>query len=156
LRLKTVMANAIEEFRKGDQTVLEKLISEEPGVLRYLLSMTYQDDVDKRTTGARGIAIGCRYHPRLVKDMVRRLIWAMNDESGTNALSAPAALRIIAEENSELLLPFVPDLTRLSTDPGLREGLTDTLKIIAEQCPGKVGQRLTRSLRKRLKKESSR
>jgi len=151
LRLKTVVARAVEEFQKGSPEPLEKIVAEEPGSLRFLLGMTYRDDARLREAAARGIAIGSRSHPKLVQDLVRRLVWAMNDESGTNALTAPEVLHILAREQPRLLLPMVPDLTRLAADPGLQEKLQDTLKIIAEQCPGEVGYRLTRSLRKRFK-----
>ena len=46
----------------------------------------------------------------------------------------------------ELLLPMVPDLTRLAADPGLQEGIAKTLKTVASRCPGKVGEILGRSL----------
>ena len=71
----------------------------------------------------------------------------MNDESATNALTAPEVLEAIAAENPELLLPVVPDMTRLAADPGLHGGLARTLRTIANRCPGKVGELLGRSLR---------
>jgi hypothetical protein len=80
----------------------------------------------------------------------------MNDESGTNALTAPEVIQAIAAEEPELLLPLVPDLTRLTADPGLREGLAKALKTVAEKCPGEVGARLSASLRKRFRKRRKR
>jgi hypothetical protein len=70
----------------------------------------------------------------------------MNDEAATNALTAPEVLQAIADVCPELLLPMVPDLTRLAADPGLQEGLAKTLKTVARRCPGKVGESLARSL----------
>ena len=90
--------------------------------------------------------MAARHHPKVVQDVVRRLVWAMNDESATNALTAPEVLHAIADERPELLLPVVPDLTRLAADPGLQEGLAKTLKTLADRLPGKVGEAFSRSL----------
>jgi hypothetical protein len=125
---------------------LEELVENEPRAIRYLLGMSYNSEPEIRETATRGVALASRYHPKLVQEAVRRLIWAMNDESGTNALSAPAVLQAIADESPELLLPMVPDLTRLAADPGLQDGIAKTLKTVANRCPGKVGEILGRSL----------
>jgi len=136
-----------EAVRRGEMNgELEDLVENEPRALRYLLGMSYHPDLVIRETATRGVALAARYHPKLVQEAVRRLIWAMNDEAGTNALTAPAVLQAIAHENPELLLPMVPDLTRLAADPGLQEGIAKTLKTVASRCPGKVGEILGRSL----------
>jgi hypothetical protein len=108
--------------------------------------MSYHADPEIRKTAIRGVALAARHHPKLVQDIVRRLVWAMNDESATNALTAPQVLQALADEKPELLLPVVPDLTRLAADPGLQEGLAKTLKILSNRCPGKVGASFTKSL----------
>jgi len=130
----------------GTRDRLEKLVSSRATAVRYLLGMTYQDDERTRETAALGIAIASRYHRKLVQNIVRRLVWAMNDESGTNSATAPTVLLAIAGEAPELLLPMVPDLTRLAADEGLHEGLASTLKKVREACPGQVGERLTQFL----------
>ncbi len=125
---------------------IEELVANEPRAVRYFVGMSYHSDPDVRKKAARGVAIAARHHPELVRNIVRRLVWAMNDESGTNALTAPEVLQAIADERPELLLPMVPDLTRLAADPGLHEGLAKTLKTVVRRCPGKVGKSLSRSL----------
>jgi hypothetical protein len=126
---------------------LEELVENDPRTIRYLLGMSYNADPEIRETATRGIALAARHHPKRVQEVVRRLIWAMNDESATNALTAPEVLEAIADEIPELLLPMVPDLSRLAADPGLQEGLSRTLKTVASRCPGKVGEMMSRSLR---------
>jgi hypothetical protein len=108
--------------------------------------MSYHSDAEIRRTAARGVALAARHHPKLVQGVVRRLVWAMNDEAATNALTAPEVLQAIANEKPEILLPMVPDLARLASDPGLQEGLAKTLKTVAKKCPGQVGASLSRSL----------
>jgi hypothetical protein len=125
---------------------LEALVESEPRAIRYFAGMSYHEDPEIRKTAIRGVALAARYHPKLVQDIVRRLVWAMNDESATNALTAPEVLQAIADERPDLLLPVVPDLTRLAADPGLQEGLAKTLKTLASRCPGKVGASFSKSL----------
>lgn len=125
---------------------LDRLVAEDPRSVRYLLGMTYQPDEELRGGAARGVGLASRHHPELVQNNARRLVWAMNDESGTNAVTAPAVLQAIAEEQPELLLPLVPDLIRLAGDETLREGLATTLQRIAKGCPGQVGPELQQAL----------
>jgi hypothetical protein len=128
---------------------LDQLIARDAGSVRHLVALSYQPDATLRRVAGRGLGVAGRYHPRLVQNVIRRLVWAMNDESGTNAVTAPEVLRAIAEQEPELLLPMVPDLVRLSADPGLQEGLAATLKTVASRCPGKVGHSLEKSLSQR-------
>jgi hypothetical protein len=146
MTLRQRITEAVERCLLGDEAPLETLVAEESGAVRYLLSMTYRPDRERRLAGARGLALAAHHHPALIREVVRRLVWAMNDESGTNGVTAPEVLLAIAEEKPDLLLPVVPDLTRLSTDEGLRAGLHRTLEQVATACPGQVGERIARSL----------
>jgi hypothetical protein len=142
-----------EVRRLIDQNEIEQLgelIASNPRTVRYLLGFSYLPDEALRRRAARGIAIASNHHQKLVGDLIRRLVWAMNDESGTNAVTAPEVVRAIAEENPELLLPMVPDLFRLSADEGLREGLGEALRLVSKGCPGKVGKELQKSLNQML------
>jgi hypothetical protein len=129
---------------------IDELVAREPRAVRYLVGLTYRPDAEMRRVASRGIALAARHHPALVESVIRRLVWAMNDESGTNAVTAPEVLRAIADERPELLLPVVPDLTRLAADQSLKEVLAETLGKVAERCPGKVGQAIESSLNRRL------
>lgn len=152
MRLREQVKAAIEKGQEGDWSAMEVMVSEEPRAVRHLLGMTYHPEPDKRNVAARGLALASRYHPQLVGEVVRRLVWAMNDESGTNALTAPEVIRAIAEEQPEILIPMVADLTRLAGDPGLQDGLSAALRTVSARCPGKVGEKLSSSLRRRLKR----
>jgi len=131
---------------------LEAVVAAEPRAVRHLVSLSYQPDEDVRLAAAQGIARAARYHRKLVQSIVRRLIWAMNDESGTNAETAPAVLLAIAGEDPELLLPMLPDIIRLAGDRGLHDGLSRTLRIVKDSCPGKIGESLSRALNRRFSK----
>ena len=151
MSLRDQVKHAIEQGQSNRFEAMEKLVAEEPRAVRHLLGMTYHPELAKRNAAARGLALASRYHPKLVQEVVRRLVWAMNDESGTNALTAPEVIQAIAEEEPQLLVPLVPDLTRLAGDPGLQNGLSAALKTVSQRCPGKVGESLSESLRKRFR-----
>ncbi len=143
-----------ELVAQGETEKLGVLVAQEPRAIRYLLGCTYQADEQVRAIACRAIGRASRHHPDLVQQVVRRLIWAMNDESGTNSLTAPEVVKAVAEESPELLLPMVPDLTRLAADEGLHERLAAVLRMLAEKFPGSVGRGIEGSLVKELKKIS--
>jgi len=129
---------------------LDELVSGNPRAIRYLLGLSYRPDDKIRSVAARGIAQAGKHHPGLVQNVIRRLLWAMNEESGANALTAPVVLQAIAEEHPELLLPMVPDIIRLAADNGLYDGLARTLYMVKEGCPGKLGKSLSDALNSRI------
>jgi hypothetical protein len=138
-----------EAVEKDNLSEIEQLVSLDPRAIRYLVGMTYHPDENIRRVAARGVGLSSNHHPKLISKVIRRLIWAMNDESGTNALTAPAVILEIAKERSELLLPVVPDLLRLATDEGLHAILAQTLNVIKENHPGEVGKLLNKDIGKR-------
>jgi len=136
---------------RGDLVAIENLIAANLRAVRHLLALTYHAEENVRTIAARGVALAGRHHPQLLTGIVRRLVWAMNDESGTNALTAPAVILAIAQEQPELLLPMVPDLVRLAGEEELSEGLSQALSTVSDACPGRVGSELQKSLNVRMR-----
>lgn len=134
---------------------LEQLVATEPRAVRYLLGFTYRPDRVLAARAARGIALAARHHPQMIENIIRRLIWAMNEESGANSLTAPIVIRALAIECPDLLVPVVPDLIRLSQDESLREELQASLRMVVEQCPGSVGEHLQASLNQQIAQRNS-
>ncbi|MBW1806778.1 MAG: hypothetical protein JRJ87_01200 [Deltaproteobacteria bacterium] len=131
---------------------LEDLVAKETKAVRYLMGMSYQPENNIAETAAKGIGLAARYHPKLIKKILRRLIWAMDEQSGTNSYSAPLVLQAIARERPEFLLPIVPDLVRLSINEALHDGIADALCIVVHSCPGGLGASLTKRLNERIEK----
>lgn len=148
----SLRTRVLDLVAQNDAPALFELVAEEPRAIRYLVGCTYQTDDQARLLACRGIGRAARHHPELVQQVVRRLIWAMNDESGTNALTAPEVVKAVAVEKPELLLPMVPDLTRLAADEGLQETLAEVLRTLAEKFPGSVGRGIEDSLNKEIRK----
>ena len=120
---------------QGDMAEVERLVAADRRAVRALLGLTYQADATTRDTAAAGLAVAARHHPGLVAEVLRRLVWAMNDESGTNALHAPAVIRRVAEAEPSLLVGLVPDLLRLTADPSLRDELVAAVRRVAALLP---------------------
>ena len=130
----------------GDLAEVERILAGDPGSVRTLIALTYQPDPAVRDVAASGLAVAARHYPRLVEEAVRRLIWAMNDESGTNAVHAPAVIARLAETEPKLLVPVLSDLLRLTADPGLRDELVTAVRRVAAQFPGEAAGTLRRGL----------
>jgi hypothetical protein len=122
-------------IRGHDTAAIEALVSEDARVLRHLTSLTYDTDEQIRAAAAHAIARAAHHHPQQVSELVRRLVWAMNDESGTNSQTAPEVILAIAREQPDLLLPMMPDLARLTADQELRPLLVSAVRAVAELYP---------------------
>jgi hypothetical protein len=133
---------------RGDLTEVERLVAADRRLVRTLLGMTYQADPARCAVAADGLALAARHHPELLTDVLRRLIWAMNDESGTNAMNAPLVIRRIAESEPRLLVGLVPDLLRLTADPVLRDELVAAVRRVAELLPAQAAAALRGGLGK--------
>jgi hypothetical protein len=134
-------------IQRGRIDELESLLREEKPALRCLVSLSYHPDPTVRTMAARGIGLASRHHPTRVAETLRRLIWAMNEESGTNATAAPDVFRAVAEERPELLLPLLGDLMRLSADPTLHDALVEISRTVAKSDPVGAAHSVAAALR---------
>ncbi len=143
MSLREQVTEAVRTRRFDD---LAALVASEKSALRHLVALTYRPESDVRAAAARGVALASRHHPQLVQEVARRLVWSMNDESGTYAVTAPEVLRAIAEESPELLLPLVPSLLSLTADPGLREGLVEVVRIVARHDPKAAVSGMTKAI----------
>ncbi len=143
MNVREQVAEAVRARRFDD---LAALVDSEKSALRYLVALTYRPESDVRAGAARGLALASRRHPKLVQEVARRLVWSMNDESGTYAVTAPEVLRAIAEESPELLLPLVPGLLGLTADPGLREALVEVVRIVARHDPKAAVSGMTKAI----------
>ncbi len=126
------IVEAVQEHRLDD---VAELVKSDPRTVRQLVALTYRPEPDVRATAARGLALAGHHHPRLVQEVARRLVWAMNEESGTHAVTAPEVLRAVAEETPELLRPLVPNLLRLTRDARLRDALVEVVRTVARHDP---------------------
>jgi hypothetical protein len=127
-------------IRQRDAVGLERLIEADPRAVRHLLGRLWDADDEVRLLAAKGFGTAAVAHPQLTTDVVRRLIWALNDESAMNGVNGLAALGEIGFHNPGLIAPFVGPLASFVWDDGLRPGILNALARIVEAAPQTVEQ----------------
>jgi len=117
---------------------LEALLVQQPGVWRRLWRFLYHGDeaVRQRAAGAFGLAVALHSEgrPELAREVLRRLFWAMNEESGSVCWGAPEAVGEVLRHRPELCDDFVPLLVSLLSDPALRRGVLRALARLGPEC----------------------
>ncbi|RME28123.1 MAG: hypothetical protein D6806_03425 [Deltaproteobacteria bacterium] len=103
-------------LEQKDRSRLERLVASHARAVRYLLGWCYHERRELRAEAIRGLVMSADHHPRLVRRVVERLVWAMNEESGTNAYSAPDVLLELARSKPELVEPVIPELNRVAQE----------------------------------------
>jgi HEAT repeat protein len=122
-------------LQQGHETALAELARTNPRAVAPLVGRLWDPDQEIRERAARAIGHAAAAHADLGLEVIRRLIWALNDESATNGVHGIPALGEIGRKAPELLAPFVPTLTSMTEDAGLRCALLRALKLVAETAP---------------------
>ena len=125
----------MELLRAGDEQALGAFAAAEPRAVRHLLGRLWDPDETLRRRSARAIGVAAASHREIGADLLRRLMWALNDESATNGMYGIPALAEIGFNDPELVRPFVAPLASLSWDEGLRPEIIRALTRIAEAIP---------------------
>ncbi len=119
----------------ADDDGLLGLIRAEPRAMRFLLGRLWDDDTPIRRQAIAAIGVSAVAHPGLGQEVIRRLLWALNDESATNGVYGIAALGEIGYRNPQLMAPFVAPLASYMWDDGLRLEILQALCRIATSSP---------------------
>ena len=125
-------------LRSGDEAALARTVAGDRRAVRLLTARLWDTDGDVRARAARGLGEAAVHHGVLIREIVRRLMWALNDESGTNGAPVLAALGEIGRHAPRILAPYVSALAALSADEGLRVDVVTALTAVAASAPGVV------------------
>jgi len=125
----------MELLRQGDSEGLEQMVVENPTAVRFLQGRLWDADPEVRCLAARALGAAAEAHPDLGRELLRRALWAINDESATNGGPMLSAIGEIGRRAPELVAPFVGPMTAYLWDDGLRPGILDALHRIAEVAP---------------------
>jgi HEAT repeat protein len=128
----------MELLRAGDEQALGTMAVQEPRTTRFLLGRLWDLDEAIRQRAARALGRTAASHPLIGIEIIRRLMWALNDESVTNGLYGIPAVAEIGFNEPELVAPFIAPLASLSWDDGLRLEIISALRRIAEAAPEAV------------------
>ena len=125
----------MEMLQRGDSEGLEQMVIEQPSAIRYLQGRLWDAEqrVHQNAAEALGSAVATR--PKLGREILRRALWALNDESSTNGAPMLPVIGEIGFRNPEVVAPFVGPMTSYLWDDGLRPGILRALSRIAERAP---------------------
>ncbi|MCG6923021.1 MAG: hypothetical protein LJF15_18330 [Acidobacteria bacterium] len=131
-----------ELLLQGRETELVERAATDARLVRPLLARLYDPSHPIRDRAARVLGHAAAAHPELGRDVARRLIWALNDESATNGVYAVPALGQIGRRAPDLLAPHVSALAGMAWDDGLRLAILDALAEVAGSSPELVAPEL--------------
>ncbi len=131
-----------ELLRQGRETELAERAATDARLVRPLLARLYDPSDQMRDRAARVLGHAAAAHPELGREVARRLVWALNDESATNGVYAVPALGQIGRRAPELVAPHVSALARMAWDQGLRLAILEALAEFARTSSGLVAPEL--------------
>ena len=128
----------MEMLHNGDNPGLERLVVAQPRSVRYLQGRLWDAEPRVRQNAAEALGVAAAAHPELGKELLRRALWALNDESATNGSYTLPVIGEIGFRDPALAAPFVGPMTSYIWDAGLRPGILHALCRIAEVAPDLV------------------
>lgn len=134
----------IDLLRQGHEEAAAELAIANPRAFTPLVARLWDPDPEIRRGAAGAIGRSAAAHPARGLEVIRHLMWALNDESGTNGLYGIPALGEIGYRASEMMAPFVPTLAFMSRDDGIRLELLKAFGRIAESDPRLIERQLDR------------
>ncbi len=125
----------MELLRLGDAEGLEEMVAENPAAIRFLQGRLWDSDPEIRLRAAVALGAAAASHPEFGRELLRRALWALNDESATNGAYVLPAIGEIGRRAPDLAEPFVGPMTAYLWDEGLRPGILHALCRIAAVAP---------------------
>jgi hypothetical protein len=125
----------MELLRQGYSEGLERMVVETPAAVRFLQGRLWDLDPEIRSRAAIALGAAADAHPDLGRELLRRALWAINDESATNGGPMLPMVGEIGRRSPDLVAPFVGPMTAYLWDEGLRPEILDALRRIAETAP---------------------
>ena len=128
----------MELLQTADSSRLERFVEGEPRAMRHLMGRLWDPDDGIRRRAAAAVGAAAAAHPELGRDVLRRLLWSLNDEAACNGVFGLAAIGEIGARAPELVEDFVGPVASLAWDDGLRLEILNALARIAEAAPDLV------------------
>lgn len=125
----------VELLRHGRHEQAAVLAAGRRGGSRRLAARLWDADPAVRTAAAAAVAQLCTLAPGQLREILRRFVWALNDESGTNAAAVLPAFAAAARRCPESVAVHLGALVALLDDAGLRPGVVAVLEAVAQTAP---------------------
>ena len=130
----------MELLRRGDRDGLERLVASEPRAVQPLVGRLWDRDPDVIRLAAETLGSAAVAHPGLGEELLRRAMWAFNDESATHGAPMLPMVGEIGRRDPELVSRFVGPMTSYLWDETLRPGSLRALCRISETAPELVAE----------------
>ncbi len=125
----------MEMLQRSDRQGLEELVVEQPRAIRYLQGRLWDSEERVRRNAAEALGAAAAARPELGREILRRALWALNDESAMNGAYMLPVIGEIGFRDPDLVAPFVGPMTSYLWDDGLRPGILRALCRISEAAP---------------------
>jgi len=130
-----VREQVVEDLRRGDFAALAAQAARQPRVLRALLGRLWDTEPLLCAGAAQTLGALAAQQPEKATELVRRLVWALNEESGTNGAAVVPALAAMAKAAPDVVGPFAGALVAHLDDDGLRADLLQVLATLQHTGP---------------------
>jgi len=137
----------MELLRQGRDEALAELAAANRKALRPLMGRLWDPDPEIRRRAASAVGCAAVSHEDLGIEIIRRLLWALNDESATNGVFGIPALGEIGRRAPAMISPYIPSLVSMARDDGLRPELLRALLAVARSDPRRVAPHLDEMVR---------
>ena len=122
-------------IKASDMVTVKEALQENPGTIRKIQRMLYDIDEEVRWGAARAFGIASTVlEIEKVKDILRQLVWMINEESGNNCWFAPQAIGEIGRLRPDLVEDFIGCLKEFHKYPDskIKEGIDYAFDIFRE------------------------
>jgi hypothetical protein len=123
---------AIKEY---NPEILKTELVDNPSTIRKIQRLLYDLEENVRWGAAKAFGIAAAvFEEEKMKDIIRQLVWMINEESGNNCWFAPQALGEIGRIRPDLIENFIPCLQEFHKYPDskIQEGLDFTFNVLKE------------------------
>ena len=125
-------------LQAGADARLAELVAGNPRAVRHVMARLWDGDTVVCVHAARALGEAALSHPGLVREVTRRLMWALNDESATRGGPGLIGLGEIGRRAPDLIRPYVPALVACARDRGLQAELMHALGALGATAPDLV------------------
>lgn len=129
---KTELEDSLREFNEG---LLRAELENRSAFIRKIQRMLYHQEEAVRIGAARAFGLAAEvFETERMKDLIRQLVWMINEESGNNCWYAPHALGEIGKVRPDYLKDFIPCLLEFYKYPnsGIKRGLEYAFRCFTE------------------------
>ena len=108
-------------LQAGDFAPLTELAGQEPGVAAILMQFLYEPGALLYWRALEGLGLVAGSHPEQVGKLISRLLYLLNEDSGSNGWGAAAALGEIGRGRIDLVKEIIPMFVGFLEEPFSRE-----------------------------------